>query len=105
MSLSSRNNFYYLKCFFFHPQSKTLLKFVQCGVPLESREAWSLFDLLLKDKSTEVSSQSSQTWQEIANVVAIFRQFGAKEQVCTCEYVHTVHATSRDQNDRIGRSE
>ena len=55
---------------------------MQSEVPLESREAWSLFNLLLKDKSTEVSSQSSQTWQEIANVVAIFRQFGAKEQVC-----------------------
>ena len=42
---------------------------------------WPLLDLLLKDKSTGVSSQAAQTWQEITSVVAIFRQFGGKEQV------------------------
>lgn len=48
---------------------------------LESKEVWPLLDLLLKDKSTGVSSQAAQTWKEITNVVAIFRQLGGKEQV------------------------
>ena len=60
-----------------------LLKFVQCEVALDSRELQALLDPLLRDKSPHVASQSSQAWQEISNVVAIFRQFGAKEQVRT----------------------
>ncbi len=51
-------------------------------VALESREVWSLLDQLVKDKSTGVSAQAAQAWwQEMTNIVAIFRQFGAKEQV------------------------
>lgn len=54
---------------------------MQSEVALDSREVWLLLDLLLKDKSTGVSSQAAQTWKEITNIVSIFRQFGAKEQV------------------------
>lgn len=66
---------------FLFAQSKTLLKFVQCELALECKELQALLDPLLRDKSTGVASQSSQAWQEITNVISIFRQFGAKEQV------------------------
>lgn len=58
-----------------------MLKFVQLELPLESKEVRSLLEPLLKDKSVGVASQSSQAWQEITNVAAAFRRFGAKEQV------------------------
>lgn len=54
---------------------------MQSEVLFESKEAKLLLEPLFKDRSTEVASQSSQAWQEITNVVSLFRQFGAKEQV------------------------
>ena len=51
-------------------------------VAFDSREIHILLEPLLKDKSTGIASYSSQAWQEITNVISLFRQFGAKEQVC-----------------------
>lgn len=65
-------------------QATTLLKFVRSEVLFESRDSQLLLEPLLKDKSAEITSQSSHAYQEISNVVGLFRQFGAKEQVYLC---------------------